>query len=128
MRLMLSPLYRAALAAALFFALCAVSLTPGSVTEAQSGRQPPQKKAEKKTEGQKTDQPSKTGKQPDDPIPLTQEQRNEPPIKLSTQVVNVEVTVMDKKSHRLIQNLTKKNFVVYEEDRKSTRLNSSHRL
>ena len=115
MRFKLSPLSRAALVAALFFVLCAVLPRAGYVTGAQSGRQPPQKKAEKKTEGQKTDQPSKTGKEADEPIVLTQEQRNEPPLKLSTQVVNVEATVIDKKTHRLIPNLTKKNFAVYED-------------
>ncbi len=116
MRFKLSLLSRVVLASLLLFAMCAVSLTPGSIAGAQSGRQPPQKKVEKKTEGQKSDQPSKAGKEPEETgPPLTREQRNEPPIKLSTQVVNVEVSVMDKKTHRLITNLTKKNFVVYED-------------
>ena len=36
-------------------------------------------------------------------------------IKLSTQVVNVDVTVIEKKTGRLISNLTKKNFTIYED-------------
>jgi VWFA-related protein len=85
---------------------------------AQSGRQPPQKKVEKKIEGQKkTGDPSKPEDQePSEPLPpIPRNQKDEPPLKLSTQVVSVEVTVKDKKTNRLIPDLTKKNFTIYED-------------
>jgi VWFA-related protein len=76
---------------------------------AQSGRQLEKKKLEKKTD-------EKKGSEPQEKLPpLTKEQKQEPPIKLSTQVVNVEVSVVDKKSGRLYTNLSKKNFTIYED-------------
>jgi VWFA-related protein len=76
---------------------------------AQSGRQPEKKKVEKKIDTQK-------GAPKEEPLPpLTKEQRQEPALKLSTQVVNVDVTVIDKKSGRLYTNLTQKNFTIYED-------------
>src|SRR5215471_12734982 len=63
---------------------------------AQSGRQPDKKKVEKKTDVQKGAEPET----PQEPAP-GQEGKDEPRIKLSTQVVNVEVTVLDKKTHKL---------------------------
>ena len=105
-------LIRAAVVAALLAVLLTASAVPRSSVVAQSGRQPEKKKVEKKTDEQKkgAEQP------PQEPLPpLTKEQKQEPPIKLSTQVVNVDVTVIDKKSGRLYTNLTTKNFTIYED-------------
>jgi len=77
---------------------------------AQSGRQPDKKKVEKKTDVQKGAEPAN----PQEPAP-GQEGKDEPRIKLSTQVVNVEVTVLDKKTHKLYTNLGKQNFAIYED-------------
>lgn len=104
----ISGLVRTAVIAALLAVLLSVSAVPLRV-EAQSGRQPEKKKVEKKTDAQK-------GAQREEPLPpLTKEQKQEPALKLSTQVVNVDVTVIDKKSGRLYTNLTQKNFIVYED-------------
>ncbi len=102
-------LIRAAVVAALLVVLLTASAVPRSSVVAQSGRQPEKKKVEKKTE-------EKKGTEPQEPAPpLPKDFKQEPPIKLSTQVVNVEVTVVDKKSGRLYTNLTKKNFTIYED-------------
>lgn len=103
-------LVRTTAGAALLALLLTASLVPISKVAAQSGRQPEKKKVEKKTDEQK-------GKpQPQEPMPpLPKDMKQEPPIKLSTQVVNVDVTVIDKKSGRLYTNLTKKNFTIYED-------------
>jgi Ca-activated chloride channel family protein len=100
--------------------LLAGSSVPASVVAAQSGRQPPKKKVEKKAESEKKSgeqQPARPEQQepqePAPPVPSTI--RDEPPIKIDTQVVNVDVTVIDKKTGRLIPNLTRKNFTVYED-------------
>jgi VWFA-related protein len=78
---------------------------------AQSGRQAPKKDPEKKTNVQKSaDQPNA------EDVPVNpQQSKDEPTLKLSTQVVSMEVTVVDKKTHRLYNKLTKKNFTVYED-------------
>jgi Ca-activated chloride channel family protein len=103
-------LIRAAVVAALFAVLLAASAVPRSSVVAQSGRQPEKKKVEKKTDEKKG------AEQPQEPVPpLPKDFKQEPPIKLSTQVVNVDVTVIDKKSGRLYTNLTKKNFAIYED-------------
>jgi Ca-activated chloride channel family protein len=79
--------------------------------EAQSGRQPPKKKVEKET-----GRPAEPGKKEEqEEIPPPPQNLQEPPIRISTQIVNVEVTVVDKKTGRLITGLTKKNFTVYED-------------
>ncbi|HXI92655.1 MAG TPA: VWA domain-containing protein [Blastocatellia bacterium] len=102
-------LIRAAVVAALLVILLTASAIPRSSVVAQSGRQPEKKKVEKKTD-------EKKGTEPQEPAPpLPKDFKQEPPIKLSTQVVNVEVTVVDKKSGRLYTNLTKKNFTIYED-------------
>lgn len=102
-------LIRAAVVAALLTVLLFASAVPRSSVGAQSGRQPEKKKVEKKTE-------EKKGTEPQEPAPpLPKDFKQEPPIKLSTQVVNVDVTVVDKKSGRLYTNLTKKNFTIYED-------------
>jgi len=102
-------LIRAAVVAALLVVLLAASAVPRSSVVAQSGRQPEKKKVEKKTD-------EKKGTEPQEPVPpLPKDFKQEPPIKLSTQVVNVDVTVVDKKSGRLYTNLTKKNFTIYED-------------
>jgi VWFA-related protein len=106
-------LIRAMIVAALLAVLLTASAVPRSSVVAQSGRQPEKKKVEKKTEEKKNE--NKAG-DPQDPMPpLPKDFKQEPPIKLSTQVVNVEVTVVDKKSGRLYTNLTKKNFTIYED-------------
>jgi VWFA-related protein len=93
---------------------------PGSISAAQSGRQPPKKKVEKKTEEQKDqkDQKAKPGEEdPQEPAPpVPKSIKDEPAIKLTTQVVGIPVTVIDKKSGRLIPNLNQKNFTVYEDN------------
>jgi Ca-activated chloride channel family protein len=90
---------------------------PRAIVEAQSGRQPPKKKVEKKTEEQKGDDKSKQADENQDPVPpITKEQKDEPPIKIATQVVGVEISVIDKKSGRLVPGLTKKNFTIYEDN------------
>lgn len=98
-------------------AILAAPALPGSITAAQSGRQPPKKKVEKKTEEQK-DQKSKPGEEdPQEPLPpVPKSIKDEPAIKLTTQVVGIPVTVIDKKTGRLIPNLTQKNFTVYEDN------------
>ena len=102
-------LIRAAVVAALLVILLTASAIPRSSVVAQSGRQPEKKKVEKKTD-------EKKGTEPQEPAPpLPKDFKQEPPIKLSTQVVNVDVTVVDKKSGRLYTNLTKKNFTIYED-------------
>jgi VWFA-related protein len=104
------PLIRTAIVAALLAVLLTASNFPRSSVVAQSGRQPEKKKVEKKTDGKKANDQSQ------DPLPpLPKDQKGEPPIKLSTQVVSVDVTVIDKKSGRLYTNLSQKNFTIYED-------------
>ncbi|MBI3652908.1 MAG: VWA domain-containing protein [Acidobacteria bacterium] len=92
-------------------------LPPRAIVEAQSGRQPAKKNVEKKTDEQKGDNKTKSKDDNQEPIPpLTKEQKDEPPIKIATQVVGVEISVIDKKTGRLIPGLTKKNFKVYEDN------------
>jgi VWFA-related protein len=89
-------------------AALASPLLPLGSAEAQSGRKPADTKPQKKTDVQKgaeqegQQQPPPTGK-------------NEPTIKISTQVVNVEATVIDKKTHRIVTGLKKGNFTLYED-------------
>jgi VWFA-related protein len=97
---------------------------------AQSGRQPPKKKVEKKTEEEKAkenkDDKNKQPPRPEDQEPAPPVPRNlkdEQAIKLSTQVVGVDVTVIDKKSGRIYPNLTQKNFTVYEDGVKQEVIN-----
>src|SRR6266436_1492440 len=101
---------RAVFVAALLSVLLTTSFVPRSNVAAQSGRQPAKKSVEKKTDQQKGVE------QPQEPVPpVPKDLKQEPPIKLSTQVVNIDVTVVDKKSGRLYTNLTKKNFTIYED-------------
>ena len=96
---------RAAIVAALLAVLLTASAVPLSSVAAQSGRQPEKKKVEKKIDEKKGSE------QPQEPVPpVPKDIKQEPPIKLSTQVVNIDVTVVDKKSGRLYTNLTRKNF------------------
>src|SRR5436190_16476803 len=102
-------LIRAA-AVTLLAVLFTASAVPISTVVAQSGRQPEKKKVEKKTDEKKGSE------QPQEPVPpVPKDLKQEPPIKLSTQVVNIDVTVVDKKSGRIYTNLTKKNFTIYED-------------
>jgi Ca-activated chloride channel homolog len=114
----LRGLIRAAIPMTLLLALLLSCVTPRSIVEAQSGRQPPKKKVEKKIEEQKGDDKTKqVEEQNQDPIPpIPKNQKDEPAIKISTQVVGVEISVIDKKSGRLIPGLTKKNFTIYEDN------------
>lgn len=98
-------------AVAILLAALLVGSIPYSIVSAQSGRQPPKKKVEKKTEEEKSGQP--TPQEPAPPVPKNIQ--NEPPIKISTQVVNVDVTVIDKKSGRLYNTLKQKDFTIYED-------------
>jgi VWFA-related protein len=114
----LFTLVRAAVLVVIVAVLLTASAVPSSIVAAQSGRQPPKKKVEKKTEEQKgNEQPAPSQQQePPEPVPPIPKNINQDPaIKLSTQVVNVDVTVIDKKTHRLYTNLTKKSFTVYED-------------
>lgn len=111
---------RAVFVAALLSALLTTSFIPRSNVAAQSGRQPAKKTVEKKTDQQKG------AEQPQEPVPpVPKDIKQEPPIKLSTQIVNVEVTVIDKKSGRIYTNLTKKNFTIYEDGVKQELTNFS---
>src|SRR5215510_8161074 len=117
-------LIRATVIAALLAVLLIASAVPRSSVLAQSGRQPEKKKVEKKTDEKKNE--DKKAGDPQDPMPpLPKDFKQEPPIKLSTQVVNVDVTVIDKKSGRLYTNLTKKNFAIYEDGVKQELTNFS---
>src|SRR5262249_25678285 len=89
-------------------AVLAVPMLPRSSAEAQSGRKPADTKPQKKTDVQKGAE--QEGQQQPPPAG-----KNEPAIKISTQVVNVEASVIDKKTHRLVTGLTKKNFTIYED-------------
>ncbi|HKV39480.1 MAG TPA: VWA domain-containing protein [Blastocatellia bacterium] len=91
-------------------ALLVLPLIQPYTAAAQSGRKPAEKKAEKKTDVQKGAPPGQQGGEQEPPVA-----KNTPTIKLSTQVVGVDVTVIDKKSHRLITNLNKSNFTIYED-------------
>ncbi|MFY9610856.1 MAG: VWA domain-containing protein [Blastocatellia bacterium] len=102
---------------AILLAVLAAGSIPGSIVSAQSGRQPPKKKVEKKAEEQKSGQPAQPEQmEPQEPVPpVPKNIQSEPPIKISTQVVNVEVTVIDKKSGRLYNTLKQQNFTIYED-------------
>jgi len=115
----LSAVVRGATLSAVIAGLLAGSYVLNPTVSAQSGRQPDKKKVEKKTDVQK-------GQEPQEPVPpLPKDAKDQLPIKLSTQVVNVEVNVIDKKSGRLIQNLTQKNFTIYEDNVKQELTNFS---
>lgn len=113
---MKSPIVtRVVFVAALLAVLLTASLVPRSKVSAQSGRQPVKKSVEKKTDQQKSADQQK-GAEPQEPVPpMPKDMKQEPALKLSTQVVNVEASVVDKKSGRLYTNLTKKNFTIYED-------------
>lgn len=102
---------------AILIASLAALLTSAPRLEAQSGRQPPKKKAEKKSEAQKeTEKPAEPVKKEEtEEVPPPPRNLQEPPIRIGTQIVNVEVTVADKKTGRLITGLAKKNFTIYED-------------
>jgi VWFA-related protein len=110
---------RVAIVVTLVASLLGGTFLPDSIVAAQSGRQPPKKKVEKKTEEQKAgEKPTSPEHQdPQEPAPpVPRDIKDQPAIKISTQVVNVDVSVIDKKSGRLIPNLTEKNFTVYEDN------------
>ena len=110
---------RVAIVVTLLAALLGGTFLPDFVAAAQSGRQPPKKKVEKKTEEQKPgEQPKNPEHQdPQDPAPpMPRDIKDQPAIRISTQVVGVDATVIDKKTGRLIPNLTQKNFTVYEDN------------
>lgn len=110
-----STLARLMVVAFITAALVSGSLLPSPNAAAQSGRQPPKRKVEKKSETQKGGE-QETKPEEQEPVPpVPRGQSDDPPLKLATQVVNVEATVIDKKSKRLITNLTKKNFIIYED-------------
>jgi VWFA-related protein len=95
-------------------ALLIASVVPNAIVAAQSGRQPPQKKVEKKTDEQK--QNPANPQEPQEPVPpMPKITKDDQVVKLSAQVVNVDVTVVEKKTGRLVTNLTKKNFTIYED-------------
>src|SRR5581483_11134778 len=104
---------RAPVVGALLAGLLTVSAWPGLRAEAQSGRQPEKKKVEKKVDEQKG-QPAGAQQEPAVPMP-GKPGKDEQVVKLSTQVVNVDVTVIDKKTGRIYNTLTQKNFTIYED-------------
>ena len=107
-------LIRAAALVVLLAALLLATAVPDSIVAAQSGRQPPTKKVEKKTEERKPGEPPPAQQDPD-PLPMPKNQKDDQVLKLSAQVVNVDVTVIEKKSGRILNTLTKKNFTIYED-------------
>jgi Ca-activated chloride channel homolog len=98
--------------AALLAGLLTVSAWPNLRVAAQSGRQPEKKKVEKKVDEQKANQ-----QEPQVPAPPMPGKigKDEQVVKIGTQVVNVDVTVIDKKTGRIYNNLTQKNFTIYED-------------
>ena len=112
-------LARVAVVALLVALLALSSVVPGSLVAAQSGRQPPKKKVEKKTEEKKAnDQQTKPVEEEaeEPPVPILAAAKTSRPIRIATQVVNVDATVIEKKTGPVIPNLTQKNFIVYEDD------------
>ena len=105
---------RALAIVALLAALLTVSAWPSASVAAQSGRQPDKKKVEKKVDEQKANQPAQG--EPQEPVPpIPKSSKDDQVVKLGTQVVNVDVTVIDKKSGRIYDKLGQKNFTVYED-------------
>jgi Ca-activated chloride channel homolog len=106
---------RVSILALILLALLAASTLPRSIAEAQSGRQPAKKDVEKKTDElkKKGQEANPENQEPLPPIPKNQ--KDDQALRLSTQVVNCEVTVIDKKSGRLVTGLGKKNFTIYED-------------
>ncbi len=98
----------------LLAALLTVSALPTAKVAAQSGRQPEKKKVEKKVEEQKANSSGQPDLQEPAP-PVPKSNKDDQVVKLSTQVVNVDVTVIDKKSGRIYNNLAQKNFTIYED-------------
>jgi Ca-activated chloride channel homolog len=99
---------------ALLAALLTVSALPTTRVAAQSGRQPEKKKVEKKIDEQKGNPSGQPD--PQEPVPpMPKSTKDDQVIKLSTQVVNVDVTVIDKKSGRIYNKLAQKNFTIYED-------------
>jgi VWFA-related protein len=112
---------RVATVAALVLALVFAAISRSTVS-AQSGRQPTKKgEVEKKTDVQKRedkgkpDDKAKVDEQDPLPPPVPKGQKDEPSLKLSTQVVGIQVSVIDKKTGRLSPGLKKKNFTIYED-------------
>lgn len=95
-------------------ALLAVSALPSATVVAQSGRQPEKKKVEKKVDEQKNN-PSAAPESQEPTPPIPKNSKDDQVIKIGTQVVNVDVTVIDKKSGRIYSTLTQKNFTIYED-------------
>lgn len=94
--------------------LLTVSALPTMKVAAQSGRQPEKKKVEKKVDEQKGNPSAQPDSQ--EPVPpMPKSTKDDQVIKLSTQVVNVDVTVIDKKSGRIYNSLAQKNFTIYED-------------
>ena len=105
---------RALALAIVLTALVVATALPPSKVSAQSGRQPEKKKVEKKVDEQKGNPSAQP--EPQEPVPpMPKSTKDDQVIKLSTQVVNVDVTVIDKKSGRIYSNLTQKNFTLYED-------------
>ncbi|HXG91927.1 MAG TPA: VWA domain-containing protein [Blastocatellia bacterium] len=109
-------LVRAAAMIALIAAFLVASVIPDSIVAAQSGRNPSKKEGDKKTEPQKKRDQVPAQQEPQEPVPpVPKSIKDEPPIRIATQVVNVDATVIDKKTGRLITNLNKNNFTIYED-------------
>jgi VWFA-related protein len=107
-------LVRAAAIIALSAAFIIASVVPISNVAAQSGRNPTKKEGEKSEPQKKRDIQKVQPQEPPEP-PVPKSIKDDPPVKISTQIVNVDATVIEKKTGRLITNLDKKNFIIYED-------------
>lgn len=98
----------------LLAALLIISALPNARVAAQSGRQPEKKKVEKKVDEQKNTPSGQS--EPQEPVPpVPKASKDDQVVKLSTQVVGVDVTVIDKKTGHIYNTLTQKNFTLYED-------------
>ncbi|MCC6744587.1 MAG: VWA domain-containing protein [Acidobacteria bacterium] len=113
MRLAGSTIRGVALTAALAAIFCG-NLLPA---EAQSGRKPPEKARKERPDGERPkpgDPPETQAPAGPPPKPLTKEELADA-VTLSTNVVNVETVVYEKKSGGILQGMKQGNFEIYED-------------
>jgi Ca-activated chloride channel family protein len=106
------------------------SLLGGSVPSeltavAQSGRKPPEKARKAQPPAEAPATPAEPGQPPQEQIPQGDPSAPEPPpvkqkdlenaVQLGVDVVNVETSVVEKKSGQILRNLKRENFEVYED-------------
>jgi VWFA-related protein len=100
---------RAAAALALAFALTPASTLPALAQSRRTPPQPPQKKNTRPGEQQPSDQ-----QQQQEPVPPDTLKETET-VKVSTNIVQIEAVVYNKKSGQIVQGLKKENFAVFED-------------